>query len=166
MKAAASPVPKSLKKVIRMIDERNVTFQPPMRVNAYSSTNCRLASGRTCLSAASSPSLTNAAKGPASVDLGCTGSGMLKANVIAAPSCCLCLGHRLIRPPQMVGTPERVTTATKGMRTPPNQQPRPRTPRAPIRKTRLCFPARAPSPALAALVENMGLESPREHAEE
>lgn len=67
----------------------------------------------------------------------------------------------------MVGTPERVTTAAKGMWTPPNQQPRPKTPCAPIRKTKLCFfRGPAPSPALAALVENMGLKSPREHAEE
>jgi len=33
MSAAATPVPRSLKKVIRHTDARNVTFQPPMREN-------------------------------------------------------------------------------------------------------------------------------------
>ena len=37
MSAATTPVPRSLKSVIRIIDDLNTTFQPPMREKRYSS---------------------------------------------------------------------------------------------------------------------------------
>ena len=60
----------------------------------------------------------------------------------------------------MVNTPERATSSLLFMQTPPNQQPRRSTPRAPIRKARRALMTKSPSPALAAAIEAMQLDMP------